>query len=492
MASNYPHGFSHGVTIRNVPILNTYSGNVFWVSSTNGSAADATGQGTYDKPFATIDYAIGRCAANHGDIIMVAANHAETVSAAGGIDCDVEGIRIIGLGEGDDRPTISFTAAESDIDIDADNVTIENLIFLADFATGVTATIDVNKEYFTMRDCWFIGNAATKTHLISVITDANANDMTIENCKFQLLVAEDGSTAITTTSTEAIRLVGADRATIKNNYVSGDFTTAAINAITTACKDILILDNLVNNIATENITGAIDLVAASTGYMDGNKCYAADPTAATDIIDSSSLILGYNYITNAAAEQPAIFGTADVSDKTASVGVLASTISSKATSVGTKTSTAVSQGTIISSKATSVGTKASTAVSLGTVISSKATSVGGLVSGISTANSTITSSATRISTASSSISSAATLHSTILSEVGSVGVKTSTAVSAGTIINSKATSIGTKVSTTISTGTVVSSKATSVGTKTSTVLSALHSLATFCSTRFSLIDSQVS
>jgi len=356
MSSNYPHGFSHGVTIRNVPILNTYSGNVFWVSSTGANASDTTGQGTFEKPFATIDYAIGRCTANHGDIIMVKANHAETVSAAAGIDCDVEGIKIIGMGEGDDRPTISFTAAASDIDIDADNVTIENLIFLANFATGVSATIDVNKEYFTMRDCWFIGNAADETHLISVITDANANDMTIENCKVQLLVAEDGSTAITTTSTEAIRLVGADRACIKNNYISGDFTTAAINAITTACKDILILDNLINNSATENITGAIDIVAASTGYMDGNKCYAADPTAATDIIDSSSLILGYNYITNAAAEQPAIFGTADVSDKTASVGVQTSTVQSKVDSAGLTASTG-------NSKADSVGTGVSTATS---------------------------------------------------------------------------------------------------------------------------------
>jgi len=30
--SNFPHGFAHGVTIRGVPILNVYSGNVFWVT----------------------------------------------------------------------------------------------------------------------------------------------------------------------------------------------------------------------------------------------------------------------------------------------------------------------------------------------------------------------------------------------------------------------------------------------------------------------------
>jgi len=469
------------------------TGNIWWVDSGSAQAVDSVGSGQNPEgPFATIDYAIGMCEENNGDIIYVMPGHTETVTAAGGITCDKAGISIIGLGVGSDRPTITFTTADTgDIEIDSANVRIKNMIFVGGFES-LAAMIDVDAAYFTIEDCDFYVNAADHDIHITIITDANANDITVRNCTFNYLVTTDGTTAVTETSTEAIRLVGADRARIEGCYFSGDFTTSAINSVSTASKDIKILNNVINNIATENIAGGIDLHASTTGFVDGNKVYVAYTNSATGLIDDGSCVVGLNYVNNATSEAMALFAQSETSDATVSVGVIASGIRSE------------------------VG------------------SVGGLVSGISTANSTIKSSATKISTASSSISSAATLHSTILSEVGSVGVKASTigsrvgsvgkkastAVSTGTVISSKATSLGTrnstilsevgsvgvkastvlsevgsvgvKASTAISTGTIVSSKATSVGTKTSTILSTLHSLATFCSTRFSLIDSQVS
>lgn len=111
MSSNYPHGFFNGVTIRGVPILQTHPGKVFWVS--NASAAQMTGHktgsdnnsGDFNAPFATLDYAIGRCTASRGDIICVKPGYTDEITAAGTIAADVAGVSILGLGMGSLRPT---------------------------------------------------------------------------------------------------------------------------------------------------------------------------------------------------------------------------------------------------------------------------------------------------------------------------------------------------------------------------------------------------
>mgnify|MGYP006139353905 CR=1 FL=1 len=50
-------------------------------------------------------------ALNKGDVIVVMPGHAETVSGAAGINCDVAGVSIVGLGRGAARPTITMSAA---------------------------------------------------------------------------------------------------------------------------------------------------------------------------------------------------------------------------------------------------------------------------------------------------------------------------------------------------------------------------------------------
>ena len=93
--SSYPSGFPGGVAIQGMPVLNTYGGNVYWVNSSGGGDGN---KGTRQRPFATLDYAIGRCTANNGDVIMVMPNHAETITGAGGIALDVAGVTVVGMG----------------------------------------------------------------------------------------------------------------------------------------------------------------------------------------------------------------------------------------------------------------------------------------------------------------------------------------------------------------------------------------------------------
>lgn len=103
-----------------------FAGNVFFVDS--GTGSDVGSSGTKDQPFATLDYAIGMCTASNGDIIVCFAGHAETLTAA--IAVDVAGITILGLGNGENRPTFTLTAtAKPAFTISAANVVVNNIRF---------------------------------------------------------------------------------------------------------------------------------------------------------------------------------------------------------------------------------------------------------------------------------------------------------------------------------------------------------------------------
>ena len=55
-----------------------HPGDIFFVDSGAATAADSAGAGrSPDAPFATIDYAIGQCAANNGDVIYVMPGHTD-------------------------------------------------------------------------------------------------------------------------------------------------------------------------------------------------------------------------------------------------------------------------------------------------------------------------------------------------------------------------------------------------------------------------------
>ena len=225
--SNFPNGFANGVAIRGMPILNSYGGNIFWVDSGSGSN---TNDGTHVRPYATLDFAVGKCTANNGDLILVKAGHTETVTAAGGLDLDVAGITIIGLGNGSDRPTVNFTTAVgADMDVGADNITISNFLFTGGI-DALTGPIDVNAADFTMLDCETKDVTGQATDFI--VTDANASRLMIDGWTHRGAAAAGGASAL--------QIVGGDGATVRNFFIDGNFDTAAIENVTTAATNLTI------------------------------------------------------------------------------------------------------------------------------------------------------------------------------------------------------------------------------------------------------------
>lgn len=242
-----------------------FPGSIFWVGSGVTGASDSDGYGRNPgAPFATIDYAVGKCTANAGDVILVLPGHAETVSAAGGLDLDIAGITIIGLGNGTLRPTITLdTADTADVDIDAANITIENVIFSANFA-DIAACIDVNADDFTLRKCHFQATATNMNFLVCVQdAAATASDrITIVGCTSHLVDASD---------THFVNFAGTgDGHMIADNVLYGAWTTMCIGGagIVTRCS---ILRNCILNVAA-GADLCISMAATATGICAYNAC----------------------------------------------------------------------------------------------------------------------------------------------------------------------------------------------------------------------------
>ena len=142
-------------------------GNVFFVSSVTGTNGSGYGRSP-ESPLASLAYFFSGDfpTASNGDVVYLLPGHAETVSAAAGIVCDIAGVTIIGIGTGTLRPKITFdTATTADMDIDAANTVIENIHFSANFA-DIVAPIDVNAQFCTIRGCRFSETATNMNALI--------------------------------------------------------------------------------------------------------------------------------------------------------------------------------------------------------------------------------------------------------------------------------------------------------------------------------------
>ena len=143
--SNYPNGFPGGVSIRGVPIAQTHPGKVFWVSNVTtgllpGQRGGSNGnKGTFNDPFSTLAYAISRCVANRGDIIFIKPGHAESIASATALPFDIAGVAIVGLGIGANRPTFTFTTANTaKIPVSAANISVQHCIFVGTFLSIAT------------------------------------------------------------------------------------------------------------------------------------------------------------------------------------------------------------------------------------------------------------------------------------------------------------------------------------------------------------------
>lgn len=415
--SNYPNGFPNGVTIRGIPILNIYTGDIWWVDSVYGSNIN---DGTFEHPKASIAYLYDNAIVGAGDIVICKPGHVETVIAAAGLDLDVASTCIVFLGQGSNRAYITFTTAvTADMDIDAANITMVNPKFIAGI-DALTGPIDVNAaDFCIINGEWHDGTSIDTTDCI--VGDANADRCVIDGWKY--FKGDQGGTQ----KESHIQFGAASEVVLKNIYISGSFNEANVE-FTAAGVDVQ-FENMYLTTTDADPSPAMVLHANTTGFAKNVKLRIASGTTYTSNVAKiqwASDCEGFN--TDGYGGDP--IGTA-----------VATGVEGLITSVGTQASAAaaniLSIMTSTASQATSVGTGTS-------VINSQAISI---ATGTVSVGAQVLSAATSIGTGTSVINSQAISVATGVVSVGAQVLSAATSVGTGTsVINSQVASVGTEVS----------------------------------------------
>ena len=328
-----------------LPVAST--GRVYFVGNSStyvpGGVAGVDSAGAYgdtpQKPFATIDYAVGQCTANRGDWIVVLPGHVEAVAAAAGLDLDVAGLRIIFLGEGSTRGTIRFgTAVGADMDVDAADITLGvkgmdlGPRFLANL-DALTGPIDVNAARFKLYGAtWYDGTTINTTDC--VVADANADNMEIDDFEFV-----DGDAA-GTQKQSFVQVAGATGVVLRKIKCTGNFGTGIIEN-GTAWVDALLEDLILDN-ASASPTVALLLQATSSGWVRNSSLRVASGTT------------GYTATNDMQFDNVSVIGTDALS---AGAGAIGSTAEAAATGAVTTTDTVMAY---IKQLVTMLGTDADT------------------------------------------------------------------------------------------------------------------------------------
>ena len=287
------------------------SGNVFYVDSGHTNAKDYADHGKDPtQPYATIDYAIGRCTATNGDVIFVARGHTDTISAADGINADVAGVSIIGCGIGSDKPTITLgSATTATFGINAANVTVKGLRFVGDIDSLATF-IDVDEGYARIEDCDFV-TSNTKEAICFIDLATTKDYFWIIGCRFEQPTDPGGTDG--GAGTGAIYCVDSEYIFVENCHFAGNFETAFIHNKTTACKHLWVKN--CTGIAALSGSEPFQLVAGATGATVGGGFITPAETGVTDAtligtIGDAFFNLGTYFGNDGGGGQAGVLGTA--------------------------------------------------------------------------------------------------------------------------------------------------------------------------------------
>jgi len=252
-----------------------HTGNVFFVMT---GGTDAAGHGLHpDRPFATVDFAIGQCTATQGDVIYVMPGYTETITNSARWTVDVAGVSIIGLGHGTAKPTITFaTDTSADILVSAANVVIKNFRMLTTIDSLVNF-LDLDAAYCSIQDCDFVGDSTAQAlGFINIAT--TIDNFEIKRCHFEQDTDPGGTDGAVDTG--VIFIIDSENILIEDCWFNGNFETAMIHNRTTACKNLWVKNCHGQNLLSGSET--FQLVDGATGAQLGGGFNTPGEAAVTE------------------------------------------------------------------------------------------------------------------------------------------------------------------------------------------------------------------
>lgn len=256
--------------------------------------------------YSTLDAAVGGCTANAGDIILVAPGHAETVTATS-IALDVAGINIICLGNGSNRPTFTFGAADATITVSAADISWKGGLFVGNFDNVASAFTVTTAKNFKLEGGSFI-DAASDKHFVSVVvtnTTDNAQDglTVIGNEWYGLALAPNAFVSI---------LANCNHVLLADNSVNMAATNDVGHFVTFGAKVVLnfrCLRNMLRVTGATTATAGIFLTASSStnnGIVANNYIDSLDVTTPIIATTGTNLSFFENYYPAAADKNGAL------------------------------------------------------------------------------------------------------------------------------------------------------------------------------------------
>lgn len=253
--------------------------------------------------------------ASRADVVLVLPGHTETISSATALTLSKAGIQIIGLGYGTLRPTFTLdTAATATINVSAANVSLENCIFVANFADIASVFTTTTAKGFTLKNCEFRDTSAILNFLRIIDTNTTSNDtddLTMVGCR------RLGAGA--TTATTIIKMDGTNaRLRVQGNYFAhlnvddgGLFMIIATGKIVT---DAEISDNIFNFLDVSSGTAGILITtngSTNSGYIARNFVKHLDTTTEILVTASSGFIFFQNFASAVADKSGYLLPAAD-------------------------------------------------------------------------------------------------------------------------------------------------------------------------------------
>jgi hypothetical protein len=269
------------------------TGTRFFVHSSGTDAA--TGGLTPEDPLASLAYAISLCTNNKNNWIYLMPGHTENVGSAGAINCNKTGVTIVGLGNGSDRATFTWTTTASTWTVTAANVTIKN-INTAVSIDEVVSMFSVSAANVTFDSVNFRAVGTSTQAIQWLLTTAAADNLTIQNCQHYQLTAAAAAQ-------KWIELVGTDFTRIVDNtffIVANASTSSSLIAGSTAVVYCEIARNNCLFIGA-TIDKVINLVTTSTGLIANNNIGSGTSVATASAITGDACFMFDNKWADTAA-----------------------------------------------------------------------------------------------------------------------------------------------------------------------------------------------